>query len=144
MTDTLTSESHSVDALAECKYCGVSIRKYRLDLHIRKKCPKRPGRTIENGLNGVVGQSQAAKTDKKVLVRSRLKRLYQDMSSDLSNVDDLQLAKLFKAFYTMYVWEGDGAQYAAARGRSVNHDGEVSTSLRTVSGGLPSLGKRAK
>lgn len=146
MSEMLDSASRPGYALAECKYCGGKVRAYRLDLHMSKKCPKRPSLTpIDNAKQERSSTSRiAAGLDKKVLVSSRLKRIYRDMNPDLSNVDDLQLAKLFKAFYTMYVWEGDGVDHAASRERRVNDDGELSTSLRAVSGGLPSLGKRAK
>ena len=77
-----------------------------------------------------------------VSVRARLERLFRDISSNLAVPDDEGLAREFKAFYTMYVWQRE--RIPAVRKSPPEGAREPSVSIHAVSGGLPSLGKRAK
>ena len=122
-----------------CPYCECTLSERRLSAHISKRCPKAPAVILEK----IEARVEAFTQDQKrrtVLVRSRLERLYRDLSVNTAIPDDLELSKVFKAFYTMYVWDGTG--------RKAPHkpivDGESSVSIHAVSGGLPSLGKHSK
>jgi hypothetical protein len=104
-----------------------------------KRCPKSPT-LIQEQIEARVEAFTLDKKKRTVLIRSRLERLYRDLNSDTAIPDDVELSRVFKAFYTMYVWDGTGrkAPYKPIV------DGESSVSIHAVSGGLPSLGKHAK
>lgn len=125
--------------ITTCPYCRCTLNERRLNAHVSKRCPKAPGVILEKIEARVEAFSQD-KDKRTVLVRSRLERLYRDLSSNTSIPDDVELSNVFKAFYTMYVW--DGTRTKAPHKAIV--DGEPSTSIHAVSGGLPSLGKHAK
>ncbi|WP_407278961.1 hypothetical protein U5817_22945 [Aromatoleum evansii] len=95
---------------------------------------------MEEKIEAKVEKLTLERKRRSVLVRSRLERLYRDLTSDTAIPDDVELSKVFKAFYTMYVWDGTGKK---APYRPIV-DGESSVSIHTVSGGLPSLGKNSK
>lgn len=127
------------DGMTTCPYCKCPINERRLQAHTSKRCPKAPSVILEK----IEARVEAFTQDRKkrtVLIRSRLERLYRELCSSSALPDDAGLAKEFKAFYTMYVWDGVG--------RNAPHkpvvDGESSVSIHAASGGLPSLGKRAK
>lgn len=122
-----------------CPYCKCSLREHRLNAHIAKKCPKSPT-VIQERIEARVDASVQDRKRRTVLIRSRLERLYRDLCSNTAIPDDDELAKVFKAFYTMYVW--DGVRRTTPFRPIV--DGESSVSIHAISGGLPSLGKHAK
>lgn len=148
------------EELVICTYCECSVQQKNLDKHVRLRCPKAPEivlaargpekSTIKRSAKSAIAvqeeieaRVEAFRQESKrnaVLVRGRLERLYKDLSSNTAVPDDPELAKLFKAFYTMYVWDGT---LKKGPHRSLV-DGEQSESIHAVSGGLPSLGKRAR
>lgn len=132
------------DNLVTCPYCNCPVSSRRLRMHTNERCPKSP-RVIRSKLQADTRMAARARNafKKTVLVRSRLDRLYRDLTSVSAAPDDHELAKVFVAFYTMYVWQREDS-IAVPRDSSIDAFGERSTSIRAVSGGLPSLGKRAK
>lgn len=127
------------DGFTTCPYCKCTLSERRLNAHISKRCPKAPA-VIQEKIEARVEAFTLDTKKHTVLVRSRLERLYRDLNRNTAIPDDVELSKVFKAFYTMYVWDGTGkkAPYKPIV------DGESSVSIHAVSGGLPSLGKHAK
>lgn len=146
------------DSTKPCPFCGVALKVWKYDNHVRKKCPSSPQAAAfraKRGLQGTLGTQSSrpfgagATAPKKappavVQVRSRLERLYRDLESAASQPDDLELAKEFKAFYIYYVCEGRARGSGLLRAPALNADGTRSVSVKAWSGGLPSLGKKAK
>lgn len=127
------------DGITTCPYCKCALSERRLNAHISKRCPKAPS-VMEEKIEAKVEELTLERKKRSVLVRSRLERLYRDLTNDTAIPDDFELSKVFKAFYTMYVWDGTGKK---APYRPIV-DGESSVSIYAVSGGLPSLGKNSK
>lgn len=131
------------EEIVACPYCNCKIGANRLKQHTSRKCPKSPT-AIKHKLLHAPKSARIVRETKRVLVRSRLERLFRDLHGGSGKADDEELAKVFKAFYHMYVWQGEGRNFAASRKVAIGSDGEYAVSIHTVSGGLPSLGKRAK
>lgn len=129
-----------------CPYCENKVKIRNLEKHQKKKCPKSPLVAARNTDAGSLADSNKAIRAKPthINVRSRLERLFRELEAELLPPDELGLAKEFKAFYEMYVRDGRSQRFRAARTFVVDDDGVRSESIRTFSGGLPSLGKRAK
>lgn len=131
------------DEIITCPYCKCQVSSRRLQLHTSNKCPKSP-LVRESKLKAIEKALAIAKPMKKtILVRSRLDRLFRELLLDTAQPDDEELARMFRAFYTMYVWQGNG-KVDAPRSSAIDDNGERSFSIQSVSGGLPSLGRRAK
>ncbi|WP_152555792.1 hypothetical protein [Ferriphaselus sp. R-1] len=127
------------DELAKCPYCNGVVSARRLKAHTTQRCPKAPV-VIQAKIEARVAASKIEQKKTTVLVRSRLERMYSDLCDQTKHPDDRELAKAFKTFYETCVVGG----LRIPSRKSATIDGEESTSVRTVSGGLPSLGKRAR
>lgn len=79
-----------------------------------------------------------------VNLRFRLERLFRELEVSLNVPDDKDLAREFKAFYEYYVRRGPSKASSPRQSTTTNSDGNRSVSIKAVSGGLPSLGKKAK
>lgn len=152
----------TTDSTKSCPFCGVALKAGKYDNHVSRKCPRSPQAMAfraKHGQPGSMGKfsgrppnpgvGDGAAVPKKVRptvvqVRSRLERLYRDLESAVSQPDNLELAKEFKAFYIYYVCEGRARGSGVLRAPALNADGTRSVSVKAWSGGLPSLGKKAK
>lgn len=138
-----------------CQFCGCAVKPKKLGLHIQQKCPQSPEAityraTQPKALHPPKVAKPAAVTKKRtagpkvVQIRTRLERLFRELEHNANEPDDKDLANEFKAFYRMYVWQGDTRRSGARQSTALNSDGSRSLSIKAVSGGLPSLGKHAK
>lgn len=123
-----------------CQYCSQKVGEKRYERHIRTRCPESPeakSRINKRKKAALLykkkqeDEKRKAGSERIVNIRSRLDRLYKDARNNPSAVDDRELAKVFITFYECYVY-------------NERHRAPVdgSSSVRVVSGGLPSLGKR--
>jgi hypothetical protein len=128
------------DDMVTCQYCKCPVSSRKIQAHTSKRCPSPKSPAGISKLKEATPVKQGKKT---ILVRSRLERLHRDLSQGSAQPDDDGLAKEFEAFYSMFVWQGRKNVLAPRKAR-IDENGDISESIHTVSGGLPSLGKRAK
>lgn len=139
-------ERKKKESLVTCPHCSDTVAERNLGRHIKKRCKKSPaalGQHNKTQLDTVKPKADR-KTPTVINVRARLEKLFRELESGALPPDEVGLAREFKAFYHMYVWQGDGHRINAARAIGMAADGTPSTSIRAVSGGLPSLGKNSR
>lgn len=154
-----------IERLVTCSYCQSHVSARNLTYHVNNRCKKAEAVRTAAVKAAKLAKKKKAKPPvragsvqptlalvaptprplkKRVLVRSRLERLFRDLEQEHAEPDESSLANLFKSFYTVYVWKKDTTVHTLPGRREIDDDGNFRTSIRTVSGGLPSLGKRAK
>jgi hypothetical protein len=134
--------------IVECPYCKSPVKQSRIASHVSSRCEKSPLRVKNNSekahytflepLPESLEKSPPKKKKSKINLRLRLDRIYEDLCKKGVTPDDPRLAEAFKLFYK------NNRTMKSLADNPFFDPSERSTSVRAVSGGLPSLGKRSK
>lgn len=134
----MNSEDVMNAKMANCPYCNTPVSKKKLMAHVRKRCTKA---ILSEIPETKIEQKKPENKKKRVLhLKDRLDKIMSDLESQSYTIDNNELANEFKAFYCMYVMTNERNYKTTAKPSYI--DGALTNSIKTISGGLPSLGKK--